>query len=527
MISWNEGSNAKYPIVLLLLDGWGVPPSSASEFNVIDEARTPIFDKLTISYPATVLQTHGMKVGTPSNQVPNPETNYFALGTGRAEDNNLIKIHRSIENGSFFDNKILSQAMDRVVANNSKLHLLGLTSEASVHSSFEHLRSLVLLAKKKNISPVYLHLILDGTEERGDKGIEYIKRVQKMLSEYGVGKIATISGRFYAMDRDNHWERTSKVYQAMTKGEGKKTASPLSALKENYNKHIFDKEVFPIVITDEENVPISLVGNGDSIILSNTKPERFTQLAKAFTVPGLNKTPLKRSYLNIHFSSFVGCGNNIPGEIAFPSKIPKNTLGEILDKNNFKQLRLSSSEKFGLTTYYFNGKKEGMNSNAKEEIYSMDNGILTHKLSERIVEDLRKEEHDIIICSLSNLDRIAKSTPHNETIKMIENVDSSLEAIYKEVINRNGVLLITSAIGKMENIYQHQTETFMPQYSSNGVPLILVGREWEGKKIKKEKEVGGNLNVIKPTYSLVDIAPTILKNLNIAIPEEMEGEDII
>jgi 2,3-bisphosphoglycerate-independent phosphoglycerate mutase len=518
---------SKKPIVLLMLDGWGVAESS--EANIISNARTPTFDKLAGSFPATVLKTDGQEMGHLFNERPSLESGYYALGTGRPDYNNLFKISESIDNDSFLENKVLNEAVQNAVTNNSKIHLLGLASDANIHSSIDHVQQLLKLAKIKGIDQVFIHIILDGVDTRNDKGAEYIERIENYISKYNIGQIASISGRFYGLDRDNHWERTAKAYNAITKGEGRKALSPLEALKESYEKQIYDKEFFPTVITDKEGRPVATVNNNDSVILFNLRGDRWKQLVKSFTVPGLEKIPNRKFINNLFFVSFFSCGGNIPAKAAFLSSECPNTLTDILQDHKVKRLRLAPSEKYGLITYYFDGKK---NANAKDsceqrEVFTSEPGIAEHQISDRIVNSILNEDNDVIIATLTNLDKTASHNSYNDNIKIIENIDSLLQKIYKEILNKNGVLFITSSAGCIESIYNLSTDDFKKEYSYNKVPFIAVGKDWEGKAIKNKEAVGDDLALIKPIYSLIDVSPTILKTLGIKKPSEMKGESIL
>jgi 2,3-bisphosphoglycerate-independent phosphoglycerate mutase len=455
------------------------------------------------------------------------ESSYYALGTGKPDYNNLFQIDRAIDDNSFLNNEILNEAAQNTINNNSKLHLLGLASDANIQSSIDHVQQLLKLAKKYELNQVFIHIILDGVDARSDKGVEYIQQIENYISEYNTGRIASISGRFYGLDRDNHWERTAKIYHAMTKGEGRSANSPLVALRESYNKQIYDKEFFPTVITEENGTPLTIIDDNDSVILFNLKGDRWRQLVKAFTVPGLEKIPARKFCRNLYFASFSSCGKNIPTKIAFPLNERSDTLTDTLQLNNIGWLRLAPSEKYGLLTYYFDGKKDLKTPLEEKEIFNTKEVITEHQISDRIISSISNEKNEIIIASLTDLDTIPNRASYRDIIKIIENIDTSLQGLYKEILNKNGVLFITSSIGSIENAYDPLTDDLNKEYSYNGVPFIAIKKEWEGKATKNEKAAGDDLSLIKPEYSLIDVAPTILKTLNIKKPKEMKGESIL
>ena len=513
------------PVVVLFLDGWGVAPPT--EANLLYQARTPVWDDLVSSYPVTVLRTHDPSMGFYFNEKPDLETSYYIIGTSRPYNTHLNRINDSIEDNTFPRNRSLLRTIEHIKKNRSKLHLLGLASEANIHSSLDHLRALLSFAKQNEIEEVYLHLILDGVDVPNGRGEDYIKRIQQYKKEFGIGKIASISGRYYAMDRDNHWERTAKAYHAMTRGEGKKTSSPEEALKESYAKHIFDKEFFPTVVTDEEGESVSTIGSGDGVILFNTRGDRMRQLAQAFTLPGMEAIPDRKVLKDLYFVSFTECGSHTPVEVAFPQEEVTPTLGEVLKKENISQLRLSSPEKYGHITFSLDGNKELNDPNREDRLISAEKDMLLSRFSDEIISSIKEQKHHLIICDLPTPDREAHNLPYKDIIRSIENIDSSLERMHKEIVNRGGVLILTSPVAKLESLFDPVTETYNTDYSKKEVPFLLVGDKWEGITLQKEEASGEDLSLIPLTYSLLDVAPTFLNILNISTPGHMKGRSIL
>lgn len=508
-------------VVLLLLDGWGIAPSH--ENNLISRARTPAFDGLVRSFPATALHNNkGMEQedNYPPPPTPTIEDGYYSLGTGRKRKNKSAEINKAIKDGDLFRNKRLLEATRHVRTNNSKLHIIGMLSEADKHSSLGHLYALLELAKRNGVSGVYLHLILDGVEVRGDKGANYVEELQQYLTRNSMGEIATISGRFYAMDRDNHWNRTAKVYHAITGGEGRMSTSPVAALKESYNKQIYDKEFFPTVITTEEGDPKATVEEGDGIMLCNIRGDRFYQLVKAFTLPGLERIPGRKFVRDTYFVSLTPCGPDMPAQVAFPPQKPSNTLGDILETKEIEQLKLTFPEKYALTTYYFEGEQQPKRKHVKEDIIDTEEEISIHRMSERLKEAIKSKEYGFIICSFSEIDRMIEERSAKETIKAIESLDTSLEYISNEVLDEDGILVITSAIGGAEELYDPKMGANNTSFTA---PFILVGKEWEGKTLTGGEVPGSDLNAISPQYAISSVAPSVLKVMNIVAPREMRG----
>ncbi len=515
------------PVVMILLDGWGITLNN--EANAITKARTPVFDNLITTYPTTVLKTHGMEIGDYFNEKPDIRSGYFCLGTGKRDDNILFRINNAIDNNHFFKNKTLLKAVDHTKYNNSKLHLIGLASEANIHSSFNHLQSLIKLAANNNIENLYLHLILDGVDSAPDSGIKFIEEVEKYIHKYQKGKIATISGRFYGMDRDNHWTRTSKFYNAIIRGEGRQTLSQQEAIKESYNKHIFDKELYPTVIVNREKHPLATIRENDSVIFFNIRGDRLKQIAKALTLPQWDKVNDHKYLKNTYFASLSLIDNNLPIETAFPRQEENNSLSSILGGNKIKQLKISGSEKFGLLTYYFNGCQHKPFNNESREIFSENlqkKEEINKQAISRLINAIKTENYGFILANFINLDRAATKYDIQEITKIIEALDSYFKKIITEIKNKNAVLIISSPFGKVEELYDLHTGNPSLENTYNNTPLIIAGNSFEGIAITEEVSVN-ELNLISPEFSLIDVAPTILKIMGIPIPKEMQGKSIL
>jgi 2,3-bisphosphoglycerate-independent phosphoglycerate mutase len=514
------------PVVMVALDGWGIAPDN--EANAITQAQTPIFDHLVATYPSTALRTSGDELGYHFHERPEARVGYFCLGTGGAYDSALFRINKAIDNKSFFQNKILLEAIEHVKINNSKLHLVGLASQANIHSSFDHLQALIKLAADSNVEELYLHLILDGIDSASDSGIKFVERVESYIKQYGGGVIATISGRFYALDRDNHWNRTAKFYNALIKGEGRQALSAKEAIKESYNKHIFDKELYPTVIFNKDR-PQTIVDKDDSVVFFNLRGDRLQQITKALSFPKWEKIPEHKYLKNSYLASLTEVSPELPIKTAFPAQENNTSLGGIFEDKKIKQYRISSPEKFGLLTYDFNGCRCEPFNNESREIISKEDPLteeINKEVITRLLNIIKTGKHQFILANFANLDRAASKYDMSEMIKIIEAVDSCLGKIIGEIKNRNGALIITSPFGKIEEMYDLNTNAPLPENSYNNTPLIIAGNRFEGVAIEEEVSAG-DLSLISSRFSLIDVAPTILNIMGIPKPGEMNGQAIL
>src|SRR3989344_1603372 len=349
----NKDLNRPNPVVLIVLDGWGITQPYSG--NSISQANTPVMKELIGKYPSMTLMASGEAVGLPWGESGNSEVGHINLGLGRILYQDLPKINKAISDNSFYTNETLLKIADHVKKNKSKLHLVGLLSNGCVHASIEHLQALLVFAKNNNIEDVCVHAILDGRDTQYNSGSGFVKYIERFFNEYSIGRIATISGRFYAMDRDNHWDRIAKFYNAVAEGVGNQADDSVKAVEDSYEKKIFDEEFVPTVI-NKKGKP-SLVSENDAVIFFNYRSDRARELTKAFILPGFDKFP--RKYLkNLMFACFTEYEKNLPVEIVFKSEEIKNSLGEIISRAGLKQLRIAETEKYAHVTYFFNGGRE-------------------------------------------------------------------------------------------------------------------------------------------------------------------------
>ncbi|MDP2736861.1 MAG: 2,3-bisphosphoglycerate-independent phosphoglycerate mutase [bacterium] len=529
MVNKKQSKRAK-PVVLMVLDGWGI--ANPYTGNAISQANTPNIKSYIAKYPSMALVASGEGVGLPWGESGNSEVGHLNLGLGRIIYQNLPRINKSIADRSFYKNKILLKAIEQVKSNNSKLHLLGLTSSGCVHSSLEHLQALIALMAEKEVKEFYVHAILDGRDTPFNSGLNFIKEVEKSLAGTK-GKIATLHGRFYAMDRDNHWDRTAKSYEVMVRGSGEKYESAEKAVEESYAKKIYDEEFMPTVIT-KDGEPLAKIEDGDAVIFFNYRPDRARQLTKAFVLPGFEKFK-REKYLKIFFATFAEYEKNLPVEIVFPPEVLKNTLGEVLSAAGLKQLRIAETEKYAHVTYFFNGGRE-IKSTGEDQIlvsspavssYDLKPEMSALEVTEKILEAIEQDSYDFILINFANTDMVGHTGNLNATIKAVEVVDKCVGKIVNSVLSKNGLLFITADHGNAEGLFNMQTGQIDKEHSANPVPLLIVSKEYEGKSLSLPDAPGGDLSLLQPQGMLSDVAPTILKVMGLEKPPEMTGRSLI
>lgn len=526
----NKRNSFPKPAVLIVLDGWGIACDYAG--NAISRAKIPNMKSWVVKYPSTVLVAAGEAVGLPWSEAGNSEVGHLNLGSGRIIYQDLPKINKAIADGSFYQNKVLLKAIEHIKKNNSKLHLIGLVSNGCVHSSMEHLRALIALMSENNVKKFYVHAILDGRDAAFNSGIDFIREIERDLKATK-GLIASLSGRFYAMDRDNHWNRTAKAYEAMVSGVGEKSQSAEKAIELSYAKKIYDEEFMPTVIT-EDGKPVAVVEDGDAAIFFNYRPDRARQLAKAFVLPGFEKFK-REKYLNIFFAAFTEYEKNLPFEIVFPTEILQNTLGEVLSKNGLKQLRIAETEKYAHVTSFFSGGSETqfagedriLVSSPPVSAYDEKPEMSAMEVAEKTIKAVIGGTYDFILVNFANADMVGHTGNLNATIKSVETVDKCAGKIVNAVLEKGGVVFITADHGNAEELFNMQTGTIDKEHSSNPVPFLIIGKQFEGKSLSAQDAPGGDLSVVKPQGLLSDVAPTILKAMDIGKPSEMTGRSLI
>ncbi|MFH1412963.1 MAG: 2,3-bisphosphoglycerate-independent phosphoglycerate mutase [bacterium] len=515
-------------ISLIILDGWGIAKPNPG--NAVSQAKTPFFNELATKYPILTINASGEAVGLPQGIMGNSEVGHLTLGSGRICDQDLQKINKSIEDKTFFKNQALVKAIKHVQDNDSSLHIMGLVSDGRVHSSLDHLKAVLDLAKQNNLIKVYLHCFLDGRDTLRDAGLKFVQEIK----DYGIGKIASVSGRFYAMDRDNHWERTVKAYEAIAQGKGENKDDPIQAIKDGYEKENFDEEFIPTVIMENNN-PVAIIKDNDAVIFFNYRADRARQLTKAFVLDEFDKFERPDKLNNLLFAGFSLYENDLPIEVAFPDKDINNTLGQILADNNLKQLRIAETEKYAHVTYFFNGGKEEKNKgedhilipSPRVDSYATQPEMSANIIADKVVKELDSDKYNFILINFANPDMVGHTGDLKAGIKAIETVDKCLSRVVKKILDKQGVAIIIADHGNAEEMLDLKTNTILKEHTTNPVPFIIVGKEFEGQNLGKTDIPGSDLSVLKPSKGLSDVAPTILKIMNLEQPKEMTGKSLI
>ena len=501
--------------MLMILDGFGIRESKVG--NAVKLANTPNIDKLMKICPTSIIHTSGLQVGLPEGQMGNSEVGHTNIGAGRIVYQELTRITKSIEDGDFFSIPEFVSAIENCKKHGSKLHILGLLSDGGVHSHIRHLYGLLELAKRKDFEDVYVHCFMDGRDTPPASGESYIVKLEEKMREKGVGKIATISGRFYSMDRDKRWQRVQKAYDALVNGEGNKATSAVSAIESSYQKEVFDEFVEPTVIYSGDK-PVAKIEKNDSVIFFNFRPDRARELTRTLVDPEFNEFETKN--LDLYYVTFTQYDATLPNvNIAFKPEKLINTFGEYISKNGLTQLRIAETEKYAHVTFFFNGGEEKqypredriLVPSPKVETYDMQPEMSAEEVTVKVVEAIKSGKYNSIILNYANPDMVGHTGSLEAAIKAIEKIDGCVQRVVDTVKEQNGVLLITADHGNAEQMIDEATGEPHTAHTTNPVPLILVGKD----------------NVRLKEGRLADLAPTMLEIMGLEKPQEMTGESLI
>ena len=507
-------------LVLLILDGFGL--TDKTEGNAIKLANTPNLDFIFNNYPWVKLKASGEAVGLPEGQMGNSEVGHLNIGAGRVVYQDLPRITNEIKTGDFYKNKNLLRAIDNCKKNDSALHLFGLLSDGGVHSHVKHLYALIDLAKKNDLKKVFIHVFLDGRDTPVDSGKKFILDLEEKLKEFDLGKIASVSGRYFAMDRDKNWDRIKKAYDAMVNGIGEKFYSAVDCIDYFYKKNVFDEFVEPSVILDEENKkPVGLIKENDSIVFFNFRPDRAREVTRVFCDRDFKE--FKRDFLNLCYVCFMEYDVNIKNKfVAYEPEKIINTLGEYISSCGLKQLRIAETEKYAHVTFFLNGGREEnylnedrilIPSPKEVKTYDLKPEMSVYKILDKMLENILN--YDLTIANIANQDMVGHTGNLNAAIKAIEHVDSCVKKLYDFVIENGMQMIICADHGNAEQMVNYETKQPMTSHTTNLVPMIFINCDSE--KIKNIKEDG----------ALCNIAPTILKLLDLKQPKEMTAESMI
>lgn len=537
------------PVVLIILDGWGIAPPGPG--NATTLAKTPNIQSYLASFPHGKIQASGEAVGLPHNEKGNSETGHLNIGAGRIVYQDLPRINMAIADGSFFQIPAFSEAIDHARTNGSNLHLLGLIGQGGVHSSLEHLYALLRLCREQNFEHVFFHLFTDGRDSPPNSSLLFLDQIRSQIDSFGIGQVATLMGRYYAMDRDNRWERTEKAYNALTKGVGEIANDPKTAVNLSYQKGISDEFIEPIIFTDTSGIVLPRIKENDAVVFFNFRIDRPRQLTKSFVVPDFEKLVgqkiqfdpyaekyFKKTYVpqqitnifsrgpkinNLFFVTMTEYEKNLPVKVAFPPISVELTLGRILSERGLRQLRITESEKERFVSYYFNGQRELPFTGEERLIipspnvstYDQQPAMSIRELTKTVTKKIAERTYDFILINFANPDMVGHTGVLEAGIKACEVVDECLGMVVRAVKNVGGISLVTADHGNIEEMINLQTGQVDTEHSANPVPLALIGNSLIGKN---------------PTLSsgiLADIAPTILKLLEINVPTQMSGRNLL
>ncbi len=509
----------KQPLVLMILDGWGEGEDCPR--NAISLANPENFYRLKHVYPDTCLNTSGKYVGLPWGQMGNSEVGHLNMGAGRIVYQEITRINNAIEDESFFNNEAFLAAAQQVRNSGGTLHLMGLVSDGGVHSHMNHIYALLDFCQRQHISRVLVHAFLDGRDTDPHSGVKYLQRLQEKMQELGTGKIASVMGRFYAMDRDKRWNRVQKAYYAMVLGEGHLALDPLAAIEKSYQADVTDEFIEPIVIIDDDGLPRGTIKDGDSIIFFNFRADRAREISHAL-VDGDFKDFARVQWPSVHYVCMTQYDIKLSAPIAFTPQSMDNTLGEWLAQQDKKQLRIAETEKYAHVTFFFNGGVEEANPGEDRilipspavETYDLQPEMSAAEVSERVIKELERDYYDVIILNYANPDMIGHTGSLDAAIKAVQTVDRCLQEVVECVLQKEGIVLITADHGNCEEMVCPQTGCCLTTHTTNLVPFILVSDQYRECRLRS----GG---------SLQDIAPTILGLLGIEIPPEMTGRTLI
>lgn len=500
------------PLILIIMDGFGLKDPKD---NAIAAANTPNLDYLFKKYPTTKISASGLAVGLPEGQMGNSEVGHTNIGAGRVVYQDLTRISKSIKDGDFFKNEALLSAIEHSKKNNSSLHIMGLLSPGGVHSHTEHLYALLDLIKNHNFKNVFIHAFLDGRDTPPKSGEKYLKELLDKINETKVGKITTICGRYYAMDRDNRWDRVKKSYDAMVCAKGKKFSNPIYAIKDSYLNNITDEFFVPCIIGEN-----GTINDNDSIIFFNFRPDRARQITKSIVSKDFNSFERHKVLRNIKFVCLTEYDKELSSlvDVAFKPETLKNTLGEYISSFGLKQLRIAETEKYAHVTFFFNGGIEKeypledriLIPSPKVATYDLQPEMSANLITEKVIEEIEKNKYDLIILNFANCDMVGHTGNFKATVKAVECVDLCVKKVIDKILSFDGYAIITADHGNADKMRDSHGNPFTA-HTTNPVPLCFAGCNFQ----------------LKPNGKLSDISPSILDLLNLKIPKEMTGESLI
>ena len=508
---------SKKPYALIIMDGYGV--NERHEGNAIYSAKTPNMDKYMAEYPNSIVHASGMDVGLPDGQMGNSEVGHTNIGAGRIVYQELTRITKSIEDGDFFENEALLGAVENCKKNDSAIHFMGLLSDGGVHSHINHLFGLLEMAKKNGLEKVFVHCFMDGRDVSPTSGADFAEALVAKMRALETGKIATVMGRYYAMDRDNRWERVSEAYKAMVYGEGNKDTSAVNAIKKSYNENVTDEFVVPTVITDENGEALGKISENDSVVFFNFRPDRAREITRTIVDSEFNG--FERKYFNTYYVCMTQYDASMPNvEVAFKPQSLVNTFGEYISKKGLRQLRIAETEKYAHVTFFFNGGVEAVYdgedraliNSPKVATYDLQPEMSAPEVADEVVKRIESGEYDVIVLNYANCDMVGHTGIFDAAVNAVETVDTCLGKTVEAIIKMGGTALITADHGNADQMLDYETKDVFTAHTTNVVPLVMIGGP-DGAKLKNGR--------------LADLAPTMLDLMGLEKPEEMTGESLL
>ena len=509
-------------VVLIILDGWGIAPAWGG--NAVELAETFNFDNYWRKYPHTTLKASEEAVGLPHHEPGNSEVGHLNIGSGRIVRQNLAGITKEIEDGTFFENKVLKSAIDNARKNNSNIHLFGLVSDGGVHSHIYHLFALLDLIKKEKFDRVYIHMVTDSRDTGPMKALSYLEKLEGKIRQIGIGKVASVMGRFYAFDRDNRWDRIEKCYNLLSLGVGSKSTSPERAISEAYRNGDYDEFIKPVAIENQDS-PFVPIKNKDSVILFNFRADRTKEITWAFVKKHFNNFSRKEYFENLYFATFAfheEIEEKLPVEVVFRPSTIVNSLAEVLKKNNLSQFHIAETEKYAHVTYFFDGGKDQAYEGEKRILvpspkvatYDLKPEMNARRITDEVLENY--EQYDFTVVNFANPDMVGHTGNLKAAILACEEVDVCVGKIVKDALENDRVVIITADHGNAEQMLNPNTGEPHTEHTINPVPFVIVS---EVPRLQSVLKTGD--------FAISDIAPTILRIMDIGIPHEMTGQSLV
>ncbi|WP_240374449.1 2,3-bisphosphoglycerate-independent phosphoglycerate mutase [Bacillus piscicola] len=508
---------SKQPVALIILDGFAL--REEQEGNAVAQANTPNFDRYWNSFPHATLKASGEAVGLPEGQMGNSEVGHLNIGAGRIVYQSLTRINKEIEDRTFNENRAILHAIDHVKTNNSDLHLYGLLSDGGVHSHIHHLFALLEMAKEKKVERVFIHGFLDGRDVGPATAETYIEALRQKTDELGIGRLATVHGRYYSMDRDRRWDRVEKSYRALVDGKGPQFNSPEEVIEYSYGNEILDEFIEPSIIKNEEGKPTAVIKDNDAVVFFNFRPDRATQLSEVFTNPNFDGFDVgEKAPTNVYFVTMTSYSAAIQADVAYPPQNLENTMGEVVANAGLTQLRIAETEKYPHVTYFFSGGQEKefagekriLIDSPKVATYDLKPEMSIYQVTEALVSEMETDQPDFIVLNFANPDMVGHSGKLDVTIQAVEAVDECLGKVVDTLLNRGGYAIITADHGNADEVITCEGKP-MTAHTTNPVPVIVT-----------KSDV-----TLREDGILADLSPTAVDLLHINKPQEMTGKSLI